>query len=300
MQVCLGAIEAGGTKFVCAVGTGPTELLEETTFPTTSPTETLERAASFFKEAAARQGKLSAIGIASFGPVDLRPDSASYGFITTTPKAGWQQTEFAGLFARAFDVPVGFDTDVNAAALAEWRWGAARGKGSCLYVTVGTGIGGGFVVGGRTLKGLLHPEMGHVRVSKRSDDPFEGNCPFHGDACLEGLASGPALERRWKQNARDWAADHPGWALEADYLAQAIVNWILTLSPEVVVLGGGVMQQRHLFPPIRARVTELLAGYLQVPEVLESRADYIQPPALGERSGVLGALALAKNAPAIP
>mgnify|MGYP003628732583 CR=1 FL=1 len=296
MKQLYGAIEAGGTKFVCAVGTGPREVVRRKTIPTTTPTATLQETISFFKEAEREFGVLQAMGIASFGPIDCHVGSPTYGQITSTPKAGWAKTDMVGMLSEAFDIPMGFDTDVNAAALAEWRWGCARGLGTCLYVTVGTGIGGGFVVNGQTLKGLLHPEMGHVRVQRLAEDFFSGNCPYHHHQCLEGLASGPALEKRWGVRADTLPEDHQAWVWQADYMAQAIVNWIVTLSPEAIALGGGVMQQSHLFSPIRSRVSELLNDYIQAPPILNEAPDYIQPPGLGIDSGILGAFALSMDA----
>lgn len=293
----LGGIEAGGTKFVCAVGLEPGEIAREERFPTTTPEETLNRARGFFRQCEADFGRLSALGIASFGPINCRADSPGYGFITTTPKPGWGQCDLLGAMRREFPVPCGFDTDVNGAALAEWKWGAGRGRSTCLYVTVGTGIGGGFVIDGQSIKGLLHPEMGHVRPRRHPDDDFPGCCPYHGD-CLEGMASGFAMEKRWGKSARDLPADHRAWVFEADYLAQAVAGWILVLSPETVVLGGGIMEQAHLFPRIRERVRELLNGYIQAPAVLDMDPGYITPPGLGSRSGILGALALAEAASA--
>jgi fructokinase len=277
-----GAIEAGGTKFVCGIGSGPDDL-ETIQIPTTLPDETIGAAMDFFHG----QG-VTAIGIASFGPVDLNRTSASYGYITSTPKDGWRQTRFAGAVSDALAVPVGFDTDTNAAALAESLWGAARDVSSCLYLTVGTGIGGGAIVDGRILHGLMHPEMGHIRIPHdTAADPFPGSCPFHGD-CLEGLASGPAMKRRWGSPAGELAADHPAWGLEARYLALAIANFVFTLSPGRVILGGGVMQQPHLFEMIRSELASIVNSYIDIPDVV--------PPGLGTRSGVLGALALARKA----
>ncbi|RME86864.1 MAG: ROK family protein [Anaerolineae bacterium] len=288
-------IEAGGTKFVCAVGSGPDEIRAEARFPTTTPEETLARTLDFLAQAQAAHGPIAAIGVAAFGPLDPNPASPTFGHITTTPKPGWAHTDFVGALRRRFDVPIAFDTDVNGAALGEGRWGAARGLDTFLYLTVGTGIGGGGVVRGHRLHGLLHPEMGHIRlVRDPARDPFPGLCPYHGD-CLEGLASGPAIEQRWGQPARTLPPDHPAWDLEADYLAQALHTFICTLSPQRIILGGGVMKQSHLFPRIRARVQASLNGYLQVPPLLERIEEYIVPPALGECAGVLGAIALAQE-----
>lgn len=299
MTVLYGGIEAGGTKFVCAVGTGPDDLRAETHFPTTTPPETIRRALDFFREQQVRLGvALRAVGIASFGPVDPNPTSPTFGHITSTPKPGWQNVDLAGEVGRGLNLPVGLDTDVNGAALAEGLWGAAQGLDTFVYLTVGTGIGGGGMIGGRLLHGLLHPEMGHMRIPHdRQVDPFEGCCPFHGD-CLEGLASGPAIEARWGARPETLPPDHPAWALEAHYLALALANLICILSPQRIVLGGGVMRQEHLLPRIRAEVPALLNGYIPARPILDpgELEQYIVPPALGERAGVLGAIALARQA----
>jgi fructokinase len=292
MSVLYGGIEAGGTKFVCAVGTGPDDLRAETRFPTTTPVETIGRAITFFQE---QRLPLAAIGIAAFGPVDPNPASPTFGYITSTPKPGWAHTDFAGAIRQALGLPVGFDTDVNVAALGEHRWGAAQGLDTFIYLTFGTGIGGGGLVNGQLMHGLVHPEMGHIRIPHDwTADPFAGVCPYHGD-CLEGLATGPALEQRWSQPAETLPADHPAWTLEAHYLALALTNFICTLSPQRIVLGGGVMEQRHLFPLVRQKVRQLLNGYVQAPEILEEIDTYIVPPILGKRAGVLGAIALARQ-----
>lgn len=283
-----GGIEAGGTKWVCAVGTCPDDLVVEE-FATAGPDETIERALEFFRS----QAQLEAIGIGSFGPVDLDRRSQTYGYITTTPKPGWAFTDLAGRVERMLSVPVSFDTDVNAAAWGEHRWGAARGLENFVYLTIGTGIGGGGLINGRLMHGLVHPEMGHLLLPRdAAADPFPGICPYHGD-CLEGLASGPAIERRWGVPGGELADDHPAWALEAGYLACALVNIICTLSPERIILGGGVMRREHLFPAIRRQVRERLNGYVQNPAIIERIDDYIVPPLLGHRAGVAGAMALA-------
>jgi fructokinase len=290
-----GGIEAGGTKFICAVGSGPDDLRASVQFPTTTPDETIARAIAFFEEQAAHT-PLAAVGIASFGPVDPQPASPTFGYITTTPKPGWAHTDFGGRVGRALSVPVGFDTDVNGAALGEHRWGAAQGLDTFIYLTIGTGIGGGGLVNGRPLHGMVHPEMGHVRLPHAWEaDPFPGMCPYHGD-CLEGMASGPAIEQRWKQRAEYLPADHPAWALEAQYLALGLVNFITVLSPQRIIMGGGVMQQGRLFPMVRQRVQALLNRYVQAREILQDIDAYIVPPALGDRAGVLGAIALAREA----
>ena len=287
-----GGVEAGGTKFVCVAGDATGRLIAETTFRTTTPDETLARTIDFFRQ----QPGLRAIGVGSFGPVDLRPDSPPWGTITTTPKPGWQNTDVAGVLGRALSLPIAFDTDVNAAALGEKRWGAAQDVTDFIYLTIGTGIGGGGMINGALMHGLLHPEMGHIRIPHdRESDPFPGVCPWHGD-CLEGMASGPALAQRWGVPADQLPPGHPAWDLEAHYLALGLVTYILTLSPQRIILGGGVMHQRQLFPKIRTEVQRLLAGYVQHPDILEKIDAYIVPPGLGDRAGVLGALALGMSA----
>ena len=295
MRELVGGIEGGGTKFVCAVGSGPDDIRAEARIATTTPDETIGRAIEFFESQHAALGALSAIGIASFGPIDPTPGSPTFGYITSTPKPGWQHTDFAGTVARRLGVPVGFDTDVNVAALGEWRWGAGQGVDNLIYLTIGTGIGGGGLVGGKLMHGLVHPEMGHIRIPHDwAADPYPGHCPFHGD-CLEGLASGPASGERWQQASEQLPADHPAWTLEANYLALALVNFTCTLSPERIILGGGVMSHAPLFPLIRSGVQRLLNGYVQSPAILTAIDRYIVPPGLGNRSGVLGALALARQ-----
>jgi fructokinase len=296
MLTLYGGVEAGGTKFICAVGSGPGELAAEARFPTTTPAETLAATINFFQTQQARLGPLAAIGVGSFGPVDPQPGSPGYGHITSTPKPGWQNADIVGPLAQAFGVPIGFDTDVNAAALAEGHWGAAQGLSNIIYLTVGTGIGGGALVDGRPIHGLIHPEMGHILLPHdRTADPFAGNCPYHGD-CFEGLANGPALARRWGQPAETLPPDHPAWPLEAHYISLGLVQLIYSLSPQRIVLGGGVMAQAQLFPLIHAEVPRLLNGYVQSPWITERTAEYIVPPSLGGYAGVLGAIALARAA----
>jgi fructokinase len=294
MDALCGGIEAGGTKFICAVGTGPDDIRAEERIPTTTPAETLEQAIMFFLEQDMEES-LEAVGVASFGPLDLDLESTTHGFITTTPKPGWAFADLLGTVRRELGLPTAIDTDVNAAALGEQRWGAARGLDTFIYLTVGTGIGGGGMSSGRLLHGLVHPEMGHIRIPHDlGRDPFPGSCPYHGD-CLEGLATGPALEKRWGECAEELPLDHPAWELEAHYLALALVDYICTLSPQRIVMGGGVMEQVQLFPMIRRNVQELLAGYVKAPEILGEINAYIVPPGLGNRSGVLGAIALAQS-----
>jgi fructokinase len=290
-----GGIEAGGTKFVCAVGSGPHDIRAETRFSTTTPAETLGQALAFFRAQQAEH-EIAAIGMASFGPVDPDPQSPTYGHVTTTPKPGWPFTDMVSPFREEFGLPVGFDTDVNAAALAENRWGAAQGLDTFVYWTVGTGLGGGGMVNGKLIHGLLHPEMGHMMVTHdRERDPFPGNCPYHGD-CLEGLAAGPALQARWGQRGETLPPDHEAWALEAHYLALGLVNVITIVAPQRIILGGGVMAQPGIFPMIHDEVQRLLNGYIQLPAILEQIDQYIVPPALGGRAGVMGAIALAQDA----
>jgi fructokinase len=287
-----GAIEAGGTKFICGIGTGP-EDLTTVQIPTTMPESTVAEACDFFRNSKAT---IQAIGIGSFGPVDLHSESPTFGHITSTPKAGWRDCDLAGAISRSLGMPVGFDTDVNAAALGEARWGAAAGLTDFLYLTVGTGIGGGAVVNGAILHGLVHAEMGHIRIPHdRSTDPFQGNCPFHGD-CLEGLASGPAMQARWGISPDRLPEHHEGWALEGHYLALGLVAWACTLSPQRIIIGGGVMKHSRLFDLVRKEFSALLNGYIQARELTERLDDYVVPPNLGNRAGVLGALVLAERA----
>lgn len=292
----LGGIEAGGTKFVCAVGTDPDNLRAEIRIPTTTPAETISQVIDFFRQQIQQEEELAAIGIGAFGPVDVRANSPKFGWFLNTPKPGWQQVDFAGVLKRELSVPIGFDTDVNAAALGEYQWGNAAGLETFIYLTVGTGIGGGGVVGGQPIHGLLHPEMGHILIPHDlSADPFVGACPFHQD-CLEGLASGFAMEKRWQQKAASLPADHPAWALEAHYLATGLINLILTLSPERIILGGGVMEQPQLFPLIRSQVRDRLSSYLEVPKIMTDIESYIVSPKLGNKAGIMGAFALAQRA----
>jgi fructokinase len=285
-----GGMEGGGTKFVCAVGTGPGEIIDEIRYPTTTPAETLETAIAFF-----RKYDLSAIGLAPFGPLDLNPASPSYGSITATPKPGWSNTDILGPFKKAFDVPLAFDLDVNAAAFGECSWVPEnRNLDSLVYFTIGTGIGAGVVVGGQLVHGLTHPEAGHFRLPHDlQKDPFPGSCPFHGD-CFEGLANGPAIGKRWGQPGDSLPDNHPAWDLEATYIAHAVATTIFLLSPQRIVLGGGVMERLQLFPMIRAKVRELVNGYIPSPVFQGFLDTYIVPPGLGKHSGILGAMALAQ------
>ena len=287
-----GGIEAGGTKFVCVVANGPGHIVDEVRFVTTTPEETLGKAIQFFKSLVA-SGQVSVIGVGAFGPLDLNPKSPTYGFITATPKPGWSNTDVLGTLQDALKINIAFDMDVNTAALGEYLWGASKGYDPSLYLTIGTGIGGGYIVNGRPLIGLLNLEMGHVRIPhSRELDPFPGNCPFHGD-CFEGLASGPAIEKRLGLAGAVVPEEDAFWDIEADYIASALMNYILTLSPTKIVLGGGVMQREFLFSKVRRRVNELLNGYVSSKSLLEDIEAYILPPGLGNQSGSLGAIALA-------
>jgi fructokinase len=289
----LAGIEAGGTKFVCGVGSGPDDL-RTTQFPTSAPEVTLGNVIGFFKHEAG--GNLEAVGIGSFGPVDLDRTSSTYGYITSTPKPGWSNFDLAGAVGEGLSVPVALDTDVNGAVLGEARWGAAQGLSDAVYLTIGTGIGGGAIVHGQVVHGLVHPEIGHLRIPHDlSRDPFPGICPYHKD-CLEGLACGPAMQARWGSPAGVLEPDHPAWMLEAHYLALGLVNLTLSLSTKRILLGGGVMQQSQLFPLIRKEFARLLNGYVQHRSVLQDLDEYIQPPRLGGQAGILGALVLAESA----
>jgi fructokinase len=288
-----GGIEGGGTKFVCAVGSGPDNILAEVRFPTTTPQETLTQVIDFFKQQEINFGRLSSIGFACFGPLDPKLDSPTYGQILPTTKPNWTGADVVGMLRSAFVIPICFDTDVNGAALGESKWGNARGLNTFIYLTIGTGIGGGAYVEGKLLHGMIHPEMGHIPIPHdRIRDPFQGACPFHGD-CFEGLACGVAIEKRWGQRGDTLPADHPAWDLEAEYIANALASYSYILSPQRIIIGGGVGQLPHLLPKVRQRTRDLINGYIQSSFILENIESYIVPPGLGNRAGVLGALALA-------
>ncbi|WP_251548929.1 ROK family protein [Neobacillus muris] len=281
-----GAIEAGGTKFVCAAGDEDGRVVERIQIPTTVPEETMPQVIDFLKKY-----PVKAIGIGSFGPIDVNKNSRNYGYITSTPKTAWRDFPFVQTMEKALQVPIGFTTDVNAAALGEVTHGAAKGLDSCLYMTVGTGIGAGAIVHGSLLQGLSHPEMGHILVRRHPEDAYQGNCPYHSD-CLEGLAAGPAIEERWGAKASELAGKKEVWELEGYYLAQALMQYSFILSPKKIILGGGVMHQEQVLPSIYQNLKELIHDYVSLPE-LDS---YIARPGLGDDAGIIGALILAQQA----
>lgn len=279
----IGGIEAGGTKFVCAVGDESGNILDKVTFPTEDPAKTLDAAKQFFNK-----HNIQALGVGSFGPVDLNKKSKTFGSILNTPKQKWKQFHLLDQLKQDYNIPITLDTDVNAAALGEYKYGTAKNTASVLYITVGTGIGAGFVKDGQTYIGKSHPEMGHIFIQQRKDDNFEGNCPYHG-TCLEGLASGPAIEKRFGKKGDLLTTNHVAWEMTADYLAQAIINYLLILSPEKVIIGGGVMKQEQLYPLIRKKVRDLSNTYME----LEHLDEMIVAPKLNDEQGIKGAIALA-------
>lgn len=287
----LGALEAGGTKMVCAIGDEKGNIFDRASFPTLTPDETMGKLLAYFKDK-----EIEALGIGSFGPLCLDKNAENYGAITTTPKLAWLNYPLCQFFVDALGVPVGIDTDVNAAALGEATYGAGKGIDSLVYYTIGTGVGGGALVDGVLVHGMVHPEMGHMLLRPDPRDPApHGFCPYH-DGCLEGMANGPAIEKRWGISAKELPEDHVAWEIEAEYLAQMCVNTIVTLSPKKIVLGGGVMHQLHLFDRIRKRTLAMLNGYVAHPAILENIDDYIVPPGLGDNAGAVGSLLLAVEA----
>ena len=285
----LGALEAGGTKMVCAIGDETGRIIDQTSIPTTIPEETMPPIIDYFKDK-----DIKALGVASFGPIDPDPSSETYGYITSTPKPGWNNYNILGELKKAYDIPMGFDTDVNGSLLGEVTWGSSKGLSDAVYITIGTGVGGGVLSGGNLVHGMLHPELGHMLMVPRSNDHYAGRCPFHKN-CLEGMASGPAIGERWGRPAKELADKKEVWELEADYIAQALMNIILTLSPKRIILGGGVMHQEILFPMIRNRVKEYLNGYIQA-ALLEDIDSYIVPASLHDDQGIMGCIRLALNA----
>ena len=272
---------------VLAIGNENGEILDRISIPTETPVITVPKIIAYFKDK-----NIEALGIGSFGPVDLDKESKTFGYITSTPKLAWANYDIVGEIKKELRVPVGFDTDVNAAALGEATWGSIKGLSSGIYITVGTGIGVGVYMNGSLLHGMLHPEAGHVLLSKHSSDTFEGVCPYHPN-CMEGLASGPSIEKRWKEKAIALADRKEVWELEAYYLAQGIANYILTLSPHKIVLGGGVMHQEQLFPLIRSQVVKLLNGYVKTAQIADID-NYIVPASLNDNQGIMGCIQLAK------
>lgn len=297
----VGAIEAGGTKIVCAVGTGPHDL-DRAEFPTGhQPAQILSEVAGWLRERQRQRGKLVAIGIGSFGPIDLDKDSPTYGYITSTPKPGWRDTNFVGAVRQFFpDIPVGFDTDVNTAALGEKYWGNGVGLEDLIYITIGTGIGGGGMIGGQLIHGLVHPEMGHILLPRLPGDTFEGVCPYHG-ACWEGLCSGPALRKRSGMPVEDIPPEHESWSIATHYIAHAVANIVCVLSPQRMIIGGSVRKAGRLgsdrfFQLIQEKVQRALNGYIVSPALKEGISSYIVAPLLGDDAGVCGAISLAQEA----
>lgn len=284
----LGALEAGGTKMVCAIGDETGKIFEQISIPTQTPEITMPELIQYFKER-----EIDALGIGCFGPIELDKNSPDYGCITSTPKKAWRNFNIVGEFAKALQCPIGFDTDVNGSVLGEVTFGQAKGKSCVIYLTIGTGVGGGIYIEGKLLHGMLHPEAGHVMIRKRDDDKYEGKCPYH-KACLEGMAAGPAIEERWGRKAVELADREEVWDLEADYIAQALMGYILTISPEMIILGGGVMHQEQLFPLVRSKVVQMLNGYILTKE-LEDMEHYIVPASLHDDQGIMGCLELARR-----
>lgn len=282
----IGALEAGGTKMVCAIGNEKGEILKREVFPTTTPEETMPAMLAFFKKE-----KIEALGIGCFGPINPKKGTPKYGYITSAPKLAWQNYDIVGNFKRELDCPVGFDTDVNAAALGEALYGITKGLQNSIYITIGTGIGVGVCSEGKLMHGMMHPEAGHILLHRHPADTYEGRCPFHKD-CLEGLAAGPALEKRWGSKADALTDRGEVWEMESYYIAQACVNYCMILSPERIVLGGGVMKQPALLPLVREKFTALMAGYIRTKEV-EDVEHYIVPASLNDNQAVLGCFQLA-------
>ena len=290
MEKLFGGIEGGGTKFNCAVGNGPENIIAEARFATTTPAETIGQVCDFF---APYVNQLQGIGLGSFGPFDVDSASPTYGYITTTPKPNWANANILGMLREKINLPFAVDMDVVVAGLGEAKWGASKNDSHSLYLTIGTGIGGGHIVDGKPLRGLTSLEMGHIRIPHNFElDPFQGACPYHGD-CFEGLAAGPAVLARFGQRGETLPDDHPYWNMEAGYIAHALVNFILSLAPQRIIIGGGVMQKDFMFPAVRRKTQELLNGYISHDMILNHIDEYIVPPALGGRAGELGCIALA-------
>lgn len=285
----LGALEAGGTKMVCAIGDEKGKIFEQISIPTRTPEDTIPEIIDYFQKA-----QIEALGIGCFGPIDPDKQSATYGCITSTPKLAWANFNIVNAFEKELNCPVGFDTDVNGSVLGEVTFGQAKGKSCVVYVTIGTGVGAGIYIEGKLLHGMLHPEAGHVMIQRREGDNYQGKCPYH-KTCLEGMAAGPAVEERWGRKAVELKDRKEVWDLEAYYIAQALTGYVLTLSPEMIILGGGIMHQEQLFPMIRSYVKEMLGGYIKTDE-LENMDNYIVPASLNDDQGIMGALELGKRA----
>jgi Transcriptional regulator/sugar kinase len=289
-------VEAGGTKFNCIIASDPDHILAETRIPTTTPQETLSKVIQFFRQTANEHSiTLSALGLGFFGPICLDHSLPNYGYITSTPKLAWRDTSIVPFFQKEMGIPTAFDTDVTAAALGEGTWGNAKNCRDFIYITIGTGIGGGVISNGEPLHGMIHPELGHMFIPHNlTADPFKGCCPSHND-CFEGLASGPAIKARWGQPAETLPADHAAWQIESDYIAYALANLTVSFSPQRFILGGGVMKIPGLIEMIRAKTVKFLNGYVQSDLILNHTETFIQLPGLGDRAGELGAIALAKT-----
>jgi fructokinase len=289
-------VELGGTKCICVLATGPGDIRAREQILTSTPAETLARIEEMLIRWLTEHGRFEGVGIASFGPLDLRPTSERYGHITGTPKPDWSNTDIVGRFRRRFGVPIGFNTDVNGAALAEARWGGAKGLDNSAYITVGTGIGVGLMVARHPILGLGHTEVGHVRVVQMAGDDWSGHCPIHGN-CVEGIASGPAIAARTGVSSELLRADHPVWESVAFALGQLLHTLVLTMAPQRILMGGGVMQgQTHLFGRVREHLRTSLNGYVTADELGPGLSNYVVPPGLGALAGPLGAIALAMDA----
>ena len=285
----IGALEAGGTKMVCAIGKEDGTILEQVSIPTTTPEETIPKLIEYFKDK-----EIEALGVAAFGPVDVKPESETYGYILDTPKLAWRHKDFLGRLKDELKVPMGLDTDVNGSCLGEVTYGCAKGLDSVIYITIGTGVGVGVCINGKLLHGMLHPEGGHILLARHEDDPKGGICPYHKN-CLEGFASGPSIEARWGKKAVELVDRPKVWEMESYYIAQALVDYIVLLSPQKIILGGGVMHQEQLFPMIRQKVKEMLNGYIKTKE-LEDMDNYIVPASLHDDQGIMGCIKLGLNA----
>ncbi|MDO1605854.1 ROK family protein [Lactobacillus sp. YT155] len=284
-EILLGGIEAGGTKFVCAVANKDLEIIEKKRIATTSPQETLKKVKNFFDSY-----KISALGVGAFGPITINKKSTDFGKIGSTPKKGWENFNIVEALQKNIKVPVYLSTDVNAAALGEKTLGAGKDKANCIYITVGTGIGAGVIVNNEIFSGMHHPEMGHIYIKRLERDSYEGNCPYHKD-CFEGIAAGPTVEARTGMKGQDLSDDNPVWEIISEYIAEGLVNYTLSFSPEIIILGGGVMGKKFLVGLIRQKFNELMNDYALTPKI----NDYIVPCALGNDSGILGSLILAQE-----